>query len=745
MSLPSQKNDPIPKRTLFIALFLGVGLLGALATGYFLYRMGLLYLPMLLARTQMAERVLPAGYRLPPTPNARTEADNATRGLRFRERQWEEGFRLRGQAKPTEAIKIQRMIREWIDFNFARGPARQGLVAPRALADELAALPRLDPLAMTVAALNCPEMQERTRRLETALRSFEGSTHRAYPRFSATLVLADATSREARARIAQLDAQAIALFQKCFEDGSLLPEDDEEVVTALTNGGASGWFNRNHGAILELEALKDPSRRWLRLTLEGTRQVVLAWDARGDGWSNEVSPKGWAEFGQHLAIAGEDLEAAWKLHPERPAPAVGMIPVAMGRSDGKAMVTWFERAIQGQIDHDKAWSNLMWGLRPRWLGSAEEVMTLGEAALATRRFDTNIPLKYFDAVWSQEADAKVGPDQHLYGRPEYWPRLKEMYDGYLADPSQAWNLEGWRSTYACIAYLAGHREVAREQMQALQWKPRSLNLYGRGRDLSLLPLAVDAQTGAHSQDFLRAESLETAGSLQSASGTYAGLLPNLSKGTRERQYAEAKLAILAKEIRLANGEWVDVLPANLDDPTVNVLTTPTKIHSTGMDVEVKDTGFMQVGRLRVGRDFEVKCEFEVLETTNGAFQWGVVFGLPHPSAGNWLAFRVKKNAEEGSVALIGTGWTRPDATAPIQLNPKGLQRIELRYDHERVSASVNGSPVLQRFKPPRELWVAPSSMQVGIGAYVDQNRTRIRVRSFRVHRLNLLSPQGTRP
>jgi len=61
-----------------------------------------------------------------------------------------------------------------------------------------------------------------------------------------------------------------------------------------------------------------------------------------------------------------------------------------------------------------------------------------------------------------ESELELQPGEHIYGRPDIWPHLKEMYEGYLSEPSRAGMQPGWHSTYAVVAYLAGDYLVARQ-------------------------------------------------------------------------------------------------------------------------------------------------------------------------------------------------------------------------------------------------------------------------------------------
>ena len=93
------------------------------------------------------------------------------------------------------------------------------------------------------------------------------------------------------------------------------------------------------------------------------------------------------------------------------------------------MRLWFDRTVAAQLDYPSAWSNLRWGLRPRWYGDLEAMLAFGKTALNTRRFDTDVPRILFDTIADVQSELKLPPGNHIYGRPDIWPPLQAMYEG----------------------------------------------------------------------------------------------------------------------------------------------------------------------------------------------------------------------------------------------------------------------------------------------------------------------------
>jgi hypothetical protein len=196
----------------------------------------------------------------------------------------------------------------------------------------------------------------------------------------------------------ELNTTALLNLSRCFSDGSFQPGDQRELAEILVSGWGSTFFGKNDSAVCDIVNQAGPSYHWLALLLDGERFITEAWKVRGDGWSNSVSDQQRAEFKRLLGEGVTPLTEAWRLHPDYPEAANLMIEDSLGGAGLAAMRTWFDRALSAQIDHPGAWNKMRWGLRPRWYGSRPAELALGKAAVNTGRFDTDVPLKYFDFV-----------------------------------------------------------------------------------------------------------------------------------------------------------------------------------------------------------------------------------------------------------------------------------------------------------------------------------------------------------
>ena len=128
--------------------------------------------------------------------------------------------------------------------------------------------------------------------------------------------------------VARAATDAVAFDAACFTGDAFLP-GEERVLLELV------WKPLSTKPVAETRAFveaigKGDAHEWARLVVAGDVAVTAAWEARGGGFADAVTPEGWKGFGERLIAAAEAYGRADALHPERPEAAAGMIPVALG-------------------------------------------------------------------------------------------------------------------------------------------------------------------------------------------------------------------------------------------------------------------------------------------------------------------------------------------------------------------------------------------------------------------------------
>jgi hypothetical protein len=668
------------------------------------------------------------------TSHTLTVAGVRKRDRQFITRQWLEGYEQRGAHNPATDATVRQFIRAWIDTNFG-GPTATNSSWLQAEGSRLAANSNCaDPLALTVTALTCIELHESTVRLERALKAFPGSKHRAYPRFYATLALAgDLEDEPARATV--LYDSALKLYRQCLADGSFTAQDQPHLGEFFVHQWASRFFERNGEEICEITRQAGPDYKWLALTLGGQKEINDAWKARGNGYADSVTATGWRLFGLDLAQARTALTAAWGLHPDWPLAPEQMMEVCLGDSNIGEMRTWFDRALAGQIDYPRAWSEFQWGLRPRWYGSHAAMLALGKTAVNSGRFDTQVPYAFFQSVSAVESELGLPLGHHIYGHANIWPTFERMYQGYIAKGASA-QRSGWRSAYAVVAYLAGHYHTARAQLEALNWKPQAENLAGWGEDLSLMPLEVAARTGPSAKEIADAETKYHNGDVPGALEAYRALKSSGVADELTAQFMAHRLASLELEQRLQKGQWVDFLPdGDLHPNWVFLRGHARRLPDGALQVRCGPDGHFLYSRVRVGPNFEVKGQFEVIHSSSTSFEGGLIMGTPDLESYNWEAFRMKQNRAEGDVVCFARGWTKRQIYRPALLN-SGTNTFDFILQNGAVTASVNGESLFQQAAPPSKIYTPANAFYLGLGAFNDSNSTVIRYRNLRVRELD---------
>lgn len=201
----------------------------------------------------------------------------------------------------------------------------------------------------------------------------------------------------------------------------------------------------------------------LPLLLKGSVYTSYAWDARGSGWSNTVTPDGWKKMADRLAEAEQALTEAWKKNPEDPEAPTQMITVELGQGKGRqVMETWFRRAMAADPNNYLACSHKMYYLEPKWYGSEEAMLAFGRELVAAGNWEARLPFQLIDAHWTL-AGYGDRREEH-YKDPAVWKDIQSVYEPYLRKvPASAWD----RSYYAKYACYAGRWAEAKAQFDRL--------------------------------------------------------------------------------------------------------------------------------------------------------------------------------------------------------------------------------------------------------------------------------------
>jgi hypothetical protein len=210
--------------------------------------------------------------------------------------------------------------------------------------------------------------------------------------------------------------------------------------------------------------------RWLKDYVEGVEFVSEAWSERGAGWTGSISAKSWRGFYDDLAFARVHLAASWKENPHEPAAAAEMITVCMGESEQTdTMRSWFDRSVAADFDYMPAYTQYLWGLRPRWLGSYAEMNAFGEECAATLRYDTQVPNTRVAAAVDVSDDSNDGGEQ--FRDPVVANQVLTVLDTYFAQPVRGLRSDFSHTIAAIVAYKSGRSDEMVRHLAAINFKP----------------------------------------------------------------------------------------------------------------------------------------------------------------------------------------------------------------------------------------------------------------------------------
>lgn len=206
------------------------------------------------------------------------------------------------------------------------------------------------------------------------------------------------------------------------------------------------------GAILQ----RGRPRSVLSRVFRGEGYMDYAWDARGSGWANSVTEDGWKLMKERLAVAEEELTAAWALDPTHSAAADGMVHILIGIGGGRErMEEWFKRAMAVNPYDATACSYKVNYLEPKWHGSNADLLAFGRECLKTGDWYSDVPFTLADVHILLARNS--GDVSAYFRKPEVWKDMEEVYEtGLKARPKDS----QLRTRYLKMAMFAEKWELA---------------------------------------------------------------------------------------------------------------------------------------------------------------------------------------------------------------------------------------------------------------------------------------------
>jgi hypothetical protein len=268
-----------------------------------------------------------------------------------------------------------------------------------------------------------------------------------------------------RPEIATLLEKAAAFLAKALNDNSMPVREADESCDFLMS--APWWAE---AARWDCYRVLEPvlTNRWkgtsVALLTKGRAYLSYSWQARGKGYANTVTEKGWQSLAERLEIAAEALEAAWKLNPRDVRICREMMRIELGQGKGSdRLETWFQRGMKlDPANYDLCAEKLEY-LRPRWYGSSKAMIDFGRECTANTNWAGTVRVMLADAHY--EASREIQDDEQraaYWKQTNVWSDIQFTFEQFLKlYPEEV----GYRHNYARYAARCGEWQKFMNQIK----------------------------------------------------------------------------------------------------------------------------------------------------------------------------------------------------------------------------------------------------------------------------------------
>jgi serine/threonine protein kinase len=260
----------------------------------------------------------------------------------------------------------------------------------------------------------------------------------------------------------KLQAEELKIILKVFAD-KLMSDDQRRMFSDTITGDFSERFlSEQNFEMLDLLKGRTDLDEWMHSMLAGHLHFTIGWRRRGGGSITSVTDQERRDFKVHLNEARVHYLRAWEAEPTFPEAAAMLLKITMaiGPVADEDTRFWFDEAVAAQFSYTPVYSAFRWSLRPRWGGSHEELLRLGEECLATGQFDSKVPIEFHQAV--QDVVSELDEDDPSpFSRPDIVEKYKRLFSGYRAKATDVQSKNFVDSQLLCVLILAKRFEEAR--------------------------------------------------------------------------------------------------------------------------------------------------------------------------------------------------------------------------------------------------------------------------------------------
>ena len=523
--------------------------------------------------------------------------------------------------------------------------------------------------------------------------------------------------------------RSIELAGESARDGSYA--DGEQRLFWVNMKNSLGMYKSMRQEFYDAVVGQEGTDPWIENIVAGWYHIEKAWEARGTGSAHTVTEQGWKGFAEHLQKAREHLVKAYEFHPEFPEAPAYMISVVMGGAGdpGETERLWFDRAVAAQFDYERAYDKLFWALRPRWGGSLQAMYELAVECLETKRFDTRVPLFYFETVRDIDDQEKA---HDIWDMPGVHENLCTLFDGMSEQAPTPGLLKTWKSCRAVAAWRCRRYDDARQMFDALgdEVDPEAAVQFFTRLDF------VRGQTYAFSEpsgpEAIRAEQLYQDDQHRTEALPVFEQLAAATTNDYARSYLHERVLILQVERDLASGEWLDIQP-KADLAGWQEIYGAWQVDEQGLRATPDRQGSMLVCKSRIGANYELRGTIHFVRTRQWV-QAGAFVEHHFADGRRWTSLRLYYPANEVS---LGARFGVKKQTKKVPVKEDNTFLIQVWEG--RVAAFINDERIFADYQVTDR---APEGeSQVGLGAYhYGQFETPVWYQSLEIRRLTTQPP-----
>ena len=317
---------------------------------------------------------------------------------------------------------------------------------------------------------------------------------------------------------------------------------------------------------------------YLTLCQTARECMAEASNARGSGWSSDVTEEGWKGWDKYNAMAASNLLAAVKLRPEEPR-AFMMLSELAGCScaPGGSPLAWAMMSVSNSLDRSaETIERFLHFQTSRWGGSTaflrDFVMECATNVDVRSTFSYRGAVVALQKMFIAEADgmSQKGVVKKIID-PEMAKALYSMFDAYAAAPETEFmpSADVFRGMGMSLALMLGDWPRVRRYRESIQSPLRHYrsaywlrNVDSPAFDgLYLGHMFEVLSSSPQAEEFLKAEEAAAAGRHDEAYKMYAKLEQLKNPIPMERSLASGRFFAERKIAQEKAGGWVDIMPS----------------------------------------------------------------------------------------------------------------------------------------------------------------------------------------